>query len=191
MSRKPLPFMRFYVDDYMADTAHLTTLEHGAYDLILWNYWRRQEAPLEERIQRIAKLSDDEFHGMRDTLAEFFQIKSGVWKHKRIELELKRIRDDVLRKKKAGKASGEARQKQAKMNTCSTHDEHLFNTRCNSVEQYIRSNDFPAVSVPFSENQPPKSAKTPPLALGDDTQRIMDDFLDEQWAISAARGYDS
>ena len=42
-----LPYMQFYVADYLADTTHLTAEEHGAYMLLLFSYWQLRRAPLE------------------------------------------------------------------------------------------------------------------------------------------------
>ena len=35
-----LPYMQLYVADYLADTVHLDADEHGAYLLIIFNYWQ-------------------------------------------------------------------------------------------------------------------------------------------------------
>lgn len=36
---KPLPFMRFWPSDYLADTGDLTVEQHGAYMLVLMHMW--------------------------------------------------------------------------------------------------------------------------------------------------------
>jgi uncharacterized protein YdaU (DUF1376 family) len=36
-----LPYMQFHIAEYLADTSHLTTEEHGAYLLLIFNYWQR------------------------------------------------------------------------------------------------------------------------------------------------------
>lgn len=153
MSRKPLPFIRFYPADYMADTMHLTTLEHGAYDLILWNYWSRQQPPHESKLPGITKMSKDEFQSVRDTLAEFFDIRDGVWTQKRVELELQRIKEEAKRNRRAGKLSAKSRREKAEMNARSTGVQHESNARSQSVEQVIRSNEKSSIPVPIAKQR--------------------------------------
>jgi len=45
-----LPYIQLYVADYLADTIHLETDEHGAYLLIIMNYWQTGQQIPENRI---------------------------------------------------------------------------------------------------------------------------------------------
>jgi len=194
MSRSPLPFMRFYTDDYMADTAHLTTLEHGAYILILINYWRRQQAPKADRLARISGLTKQEWSEVEPVLSELFSVEKDVWFHKRVEHELQRIKDETKRNSKAGKASGKARRNKAPTNTRSTPVQHSFehslNGRSDFVEPYIRSNEFATLTVTStdataseesetSENKSGNNSNVPEYVPGDETREIDEQFLAE------------
>jgi uncharacterized protein YdaU (DUF1376 family) len=102
-----LPYMPLYVADYLADAAHLTTVQHGAYLLLIMNYWQRGE-PLpndDVRLARIARVGQREWAKMRDTLSEFFEVGCSTWSHNRIDGELARVAAKSLKSKKAAQAS--------------------------------------------------------------------------------------
>lgn len=106
-----LPYMPLFVADYLADTAHLTTQQHGAYLLLIMNYWQRG-APLPDddaRLAKIARVGPREWSRMRDTISEFFSIADGTWLHSRIASELARVSDKSLKSKKAAQASVQRR----------------------------------------------------------------------------------
>ena|ERR1700676_3908148 len=84
------PYFKFFIGDYLADTPHLTTKEHGAYLLLILAYYRQGSSlpDDENRLSTIAKVSPKVFRKMRLTLSQFFEIDGKFWKHKRIEKEL-------------------------------------------------------------------------------------------------------
>lgn len=99
------PWMPFYVGDYLGDTEHLSTLQHGAYCLLLFSYWRRGELPTDDQqLANIVKMPLDEWLAHRAVLKAFF---FDGWKHKRIEAELRRTMEKVAKAKVAGKLGGE------------------------------------------------------------------------------------
>jgi uncharacterized protein YdaU (DUF1376 family) len=105
-----LPYMQFYVNDYLADTAHLNATQHGAYVLLLMNYWQRGK-PLDNtnnRLAAVARLTPEEWEDNREILAEFFWIDGDIWTHARVENDLAKVRE------KSEKASVSARQAFAK-----------------------------------------------------------------------------
>ncbi len=101
-----LPYMPLYVADYMSDAAHLTTLEHGAYLLLIMTYWQRGEAlPNDDKkLARICRMGPRQWQGVRDNLSEFFQVDCNTWSHSRIDRELQNVHDKSLKKRKAGLA---------------------------------------------------------------------------------------
>ena len=97
---------------YLADTRHLTTLEHGAYLLLIAHYWQHQGLPSDERVlARIAGLDAEQWAAARDTLHALFKL--GNWKHKRIEAELTESARLSNAGRKGGEASGAVRRAKA------------------------------------------------------------------------------
>lgn len=89
------PFMPFFIGDYMADTTHLTTAQHGAYMLLLLACWTRGGALPDDNaeLSRITRCRIDRWRNtVRPIMETFFQIAEGKWTHKRIDKELAKVR---------------------------------------------------------------------------------------------------
>ncbi|EDR3747109.1 DUF1376 domain-containing protein, partial [Salmonella enterica] len=52
-----LPYMQLYIADYLADTMHLSAEEHGAYLLLMFNYWQTGRAIPKSRLAKIARVT--------------------------------------------------------------------------------------------------------------------------------------
>ena len=104
-----LPYMQLYIADYLADTMHLSTEEHGAYLLLMFNYWQTGRAIPKNRLAKIARLSNDRWSAVEPSLKEFFNDNGIEWVHERIERDLEAVRSSVSQKSAAGKASARAR----------------------------------------------------------------------------------
>lgn len=101
------PWMPFYVADYVADTQHLSTIEHGAYLLLIMHYWRCGGLPSDERqLQRICRMTTREWAASRDTLAAFFE---DGWRHGRIEKEREKAAVKAMHRAESGKRGGSAK----------------------------------------------------------------------------------
>jgi uncharacterized protein YdaU (DUF1376 family) len=99
--------MPLYVADYLADTGHLSTVEHGAYLLLIMHYWQYGGLPNDTRkLARICRLSHAEWLAVRETLADFFDAE---WRHGRIDHELSRAIEIMRKRSAAGKAGASAR----------------------------------------------------------------------------------
>lgn len=99
--------MPLYVGDYLADTGHLTTVEHGAYLLLIMHYWRVGSLPVDDaKLARIARMTATEWRKVRKTIAAFFDDD---WKHARIEFEMTESERISRAGRCGGKASGISR----------------------------------------------------------------------------------
>jgi len=149
-----LPYMQLYVADYLADTAHLTTEEHGAYLLLIFNYWQTGKPIPKNRLARIAKLSNDRWTDVERTLSELFIDDGETWAHKRIESDLAMIAESQEQRSAAGKASAEAR-KRAK----SKENKKAISERSSAVEQ--KTNDrATTVERPLNDRSTNKETDT-------------------------------
>jgi uncharacterized protein YdaU (DUF1376 family) len=98
------PWMPLYVGDYLGDTGHLTTAQHGAYLLLMMHYWRKGELPDDDRqLSKITKLPLKTWCEYRVTLQDFFYEG---WKHKRIDAELEKMMRVSAKRAIAGQKGG-------------------------------------------------------------------------------------
>lgn len=99
------PWMPLYVGDYLRDTKRLTTLEHGAYMLLIMEYWANGGLPDDdERLARIVGLTNESWKCVRNAIVPLFGIG---WHHKRIDEERKK----AIEKSKKARASANNRWK--------------------------------------------------------------------------------
>ena len=100
--------MPLYIGDYLADTRHLTTIQHGAYLLLIMHYWQRGELPADhESLKRIAGLhgvdGQNQWRSICKAIAPFFDEN---WRHKRIDAELKKSREISEKRQISGRIGG-------------------------------------------------------------------------------------
>lgn len=118
---KPL-WIPLYPADYHKDTRHLSTLEHGAYLLLLMAAFdgggKLPADPV--RLARIAGLDAAQWGEVGPVVMPFFQRKCGHYEHGRVRRELAKADRLIEQKREAGKASAKARAEKAKFNGCST-----------------------------------------------------------------------
>lgn len=106
MSRQSSAWMPFYVGDYLGDTQRLTTEQHGAYLLLILDYWRNGPAPDDDAVlQQITKLDAKSWKKHRSALARMFQVENDEWRHRRIDKEL----DGAAARAEKGKAGSDAK----------------------------------------------------------------------------------
>lgn len=154
-------WMPLYVADYLADTRHLSTTEHGAYLLLIMHAWTNNgQLPLDEtRLARIAGLSSREWSASREIILQFFGMQEDGYRHKRIDAELSRTDEIIEKRRRAGKASAASR-RQRSANTCSTHvGTHASTPAPTHGQQTARPSQSPYVSA--SANAAADTAQEP------------------------------
>jgi uncharacterized protein YdaU (DUF1376 family) len=99
--------MPLYVADYLADTGHLSTIEHGAYLLLIMHYWQNNGLPnTPDKLARIARMKPSDWNKIEPTLAALFESD---WHHKRIDFELAKASETISKRSAAGKTAASAR----------------------------------------------------------------------------------
>lgn len=89
-------YVRWFPADYVRDTRRLSQCEHGAYFLLLNEYYLTGEAlPDDDRVLCRVSLSDtlSDWLAIRPSMQKFFTIRDGKWFHTRCEAELTQARE--------------------------------------------------------------------------------------------------
>lgn len=103
-------WMPVFIGDYLADTMHLSTEQHGAYLLLLFHLWRRGSLRDEDAVlAQISGLGESAWKQHRGVLAEFFRVHGGLWQHARVEKERARVAATTQSKAKKAKLAASSR----------------------------------------------------------------------------------
>lgn len=148
------PWMPLYIADYLQDTGHLSTVEHGAYLLLIMHYWANRGLPKEDaRLARLVRMSEREWAKIRGTISEFFDVD---WQHGRIDAELAIADEKRDARAKAGQMGGFAASKSRR--------KQQQNDSNAAAELYQPQPQSPKVLVSSPEEgleTPPKRARKP------------------------------
>jgi len=159
------PYLRIDATSHLADTAHLTTEEQGAYFLILLHYCQTGAPVPESQLAAMVGASKAAWSRMAPELQVFFVVRNGLWRHRAMDLLINEARTKTVKRRKAGIASGKKRQElrkgtilpplQAidnveKSNTCSTRVQHVFDSTA------ISTGYNPFISPPLQPIEKPK-----------------------------------
>lgn len=110
-------WMPFYIADYLADTARFTTEEHGAYLLLIIDYWRSGPLPCTKSVLcNVTKLSGRGARTTLDNVLAKFTLIDGRYHHKRIDAELARAKERAEIARENGKSGGNPAFKKGKPN---------------------------------------------------------------------------
>lgn len=185
------PYMPLFVADYLADTMHLSTEEHGAYLLLIMHYWRTGK-PLDgdpDRLAAIARLPNDRWQSVATVVQRLFNIRSdGTWTHDRIDAELQRADARIQAAKRAGRASAKSRlsaKQQLTENHESTPVERPLVSRSN-VEPTTSDIRHKTSDIRQEDNKTTRAkARAVVLRPPGVDQQVWDDFVAHRKAVKA------
>lgn len=163
-----LPYMQFYVADYLADTTHLTAEEHGAYMLLLFSYWQTGKPLRIDRLATVARIPNDRWPSVAETLSEFFHVTETHWVQFRVEADLEAVNSKVVTASNAGKASARAKalKKQQELNDRSTNVDYPLQRNANHIDTDTYTDKNTKSSSPTADDLFPKFWKLYPNKKG-------------------------
>jgi uncharacterized protein YdaU (DUF1376 family) len=130
--------MPLYIGDYLADTGHLSTLEHGVYLLLIMHYWQNGGLPKDEKFLRIiGKISSYEWKKISPKILAFFDEN---FRHKRIDKELEIARELIEKRSVAGKAGASVRYGKRMANARNERSNRIANAQQTDSIVRVRNN---------------------------------------------------
>lgn len=104
MTKKADAWMPVYIGDYTGDTLRFSTEAHGAYFLLMMDYWRQGPPPDDDEVlATITKLPLARWRKHRQLIEPLFQIRQGRWHHKRIDAEREAAAGITSKRSEAGR----------------------------------------------------------------------------------------
>ncbi|MEZ7136848.1 YdaU family protein [Komagataeibacter sp. SM21] len=120
-------WMPLYIGDYLADTASLSTLQHGAYVLLMMEIWRK--GPLPNNSARLARIAKTDLQTWQEEiwpdLQDFFFLEDDCLDQKRLRAERKKAEEISRKRSEAASKRHEVRTSKTdakfQQNTCKPH----------------------------------------------------------------------
>jgi len=114
------PFMQLYVADYLGDTRHLSTEQHGAYLLLLMTMWRAGGSLPNDpkKLARIAGCGPARWEKICDDVMAFFEVGRDEIVSARLSQELEKASQKSQKRSEAGAKGGSAKS----LKTNATHE---------------------------------------------------------------------
>lgn len=161
---KPDTYMPIVIGDYLKDTMHLSDAAHGSYLLLLFHYWQRGPLPDDDdMLAAIARCDRIAWAKRRQTLAPFFQIENGQWKHGRVERELERARAKSLAAQQSARKRWQQDTDADAMRSHSDGNANAMPTQCSPSPSPLLNPETSSPTIPA-----PRVARLPATPLPDD-----------------------
>ena len=165
--------MPIYIGDYLAATSRLTTQQHGAYLLLMMDYWKSGPPPDNpEVLAQITRMTIDARSIAQASIKHYFNVVDGYWRHGRIDEELAKAdknRETAQSRAAAGAAARWRDKKNAPSNAPSNAQAMLDSCSSPSPSPLNKKN----------KNIAPKNSKYSPL--DDLKNRGIDEKVAKDW----------
>lgn len=164
--------MQLYVADYLGDTRHLTTEQHGAYLLLLMAMWRYGGTLPNDRskLARITGLSEPRWARIEGDVIEFFVVENGVLTHVRVQKELTKANATARQRSESGKKGAKAKSLKNNDDAQAIAEAGLKHTRGTQISESDTSEDKSS-SVCF-----PEKRKLRASTMASEIQTAFDDW---------------
>lgn len=108
-------WLPLYVADYRKDTARLSCEQHGAYLLLIMDYWVAGAPPDDDfALAQITRLELKAWRKIRPIIERFFVIEGGAWTHKRVQQEYAKAQQLSETRRQTGSKGGRPRKRPEK-----------------------------------------------------------------------------
>lgn len=103
-------WMPLYIGDYLSSTSRLTTEQHGAYLLLIMDYWKNGPLPDDDVVlAQICRMTSDAWSNARSTIRAFFEQDGSKLIHRRIDAELASAHEGKAKRKAKAEAAAAKR----------------------------------------------------------------------------------
>lgn len=100
-------YWKKHLGDYAKDTAHLSLMEHGAYNKLLDLYYTTEKPLPADRVESLILIrTAPEKKSVRKILNEFFKRRATSWFHSRCDKEIKKLSSKCKISQENGKKGG-------------------------------------------------------------------------------------
>lgn len=155
MSKKTDIWMPLYIGDYLRDTNRLTTEQHGAYLLLIMDYWVNGAPPdVDSILAQICRLDANAWSIAKLVIKPFFTITDGKLTHPRIDREIQDARTKKLGAVRKAEAAAKARWDKENASSIASSNSRSMLEDCPSPSPSPDNTNSKALVVAKADNVP-------------------------------------
>lgn len=194
-----MKYYRRYVGDYLRDTARLSMLEHGAYNLLL-DYYYADEKPLpldkDELYTMVRAMRPEDRRAVDKVLGIYFERRQDGYHQARVDAELATAQATIAKQRESGAASAAKRWPQSESTdgaACGSTEDDANGLTDGLTYPCGDGLQHPYADTTSNQNKPPtKTNLQPPERRG---TRLSPDWRlsteQIEWAIGAQPTWDA